>query len=113
MVASIHRPPSTIHHPEIFMTRTHIASGLFALIATAACGGGGGGEQPQNFPAAPSGQGTITGRISLDGTAPARQVIRMSSDPMCMAEGTTSEVIVVGPDNGLQNVFVYLKGAFD
>ena len=34
----------------------------------------------------------------------------MGSDPLCMPEGTsTSEVVVVGPGNGLQNVFVYVK----
>jgi plastocyanin len=34
----------------------------------------------------------------------------MDSDPLCMPEGPTlSEVILVGPDNGLQNVFVYVK----
>jgi plastocyanin len=34
----------------------------------------------------------------------------MSSDPLCMPEGpTVSEVVVVGPGDGLQNVFVYVK----
>jgi plastocyanin len=34
----------------------------------------------------------------------------MSSDPLCMPEGPTlSEVVLVGPGNGLQNVFVYVK----
>ena len=34
----------------------------------------------------------------------------MGSDPLCMPEGpSTSEVVVVGPGNGLQNVFVYVK----
>ena len=34
----------------------------------------------------------------------------MSSDPACMPEGqTVSEVVLVGPGNGLQNVFVYVK----
>jgi plastocyanin len=32
---------------------------------------------------------------------------------MCMAEGATSEVLIVGPDNTLQNVFLHLKGAFN
>ena len=34
----------------------------------------------------------------------------MTSDPLCMPEGPTlSEVVLVGPGNGLQNVFVYVK----
>ena len=34
----------------------------------------------------------------------------MSSDPLCMTEGQAlSEVLVVGPGNGLQNAFVYVK----
>lgn len=34
----------------------------------------------------------------------------MDSDPLCMPEGpTTSEVLIVGPGNGLQNAFVYVK----
>ena len=40
------------------------------------------------------------------------RVVRMGSDPLCMPEGkggTLSEVLVVGPGNGLQNAFVYVK----
>jgi plastocyanin len=36
----------------------------------------------------------------------------MSSDPLCMTEGkgtSNSEVLLVGPGNGLQNAFVYVK----
>jgi plastocyanin len=34
----------------------------------------------------------------------------MDSDPRCVPEpGATSELLLVGPDNGLQNVFVYVK----
>jgi plastocyanin len=34
----------------------------------------------------------------------------MDSDPLCMPEGPqTSEVLIVGPGNGLQNAFVYVK----
>jgi len=48
--------------------------------------------------------------VKLEGTPPEARVIRMGSDPLCMPEGpSTSEVVVVGPGNGLQNVFVYVK----
>jgi plastocyanin len=94
------------------------------LLAAVACGSPApqGGQAPApsapaaTAPAAPEepvplpGESTITGRIRFEGTAPAARVIRMDSDQLCMPEGpNTSEVIVIGPDNGLQNVFVYVK----
>lgn len=95
----------------------------FALVtltvAVCACGGGsqsqpeGGGAAPASAPApppAPIGNSTISGMVKLEGTPPEARVIRMGSDPLCMPEGpSTSEVVVVGPGNGLQNVFVYVK----
>ena len=54
----------------------------------------------------------MTGRVTLKGTVPQARVIKVSaSDPLCMVEGGTikSELIVVGPDNSLQNVFLYVK----
>lgn len=61
-------------------------------------------------PTALPGDSTVTGRIKYEGKAPTPRVIRMDSDQSCMPEGpNTSEVLVVGPDNGLQNVFVYVK----
>lgn len=90
---------------------------LVAAFAIAGCGGG----QPQQEAAPPTaaavdepppplpGEGTIAGKITFEGTAPKMQVIRMSSDPLCMVEGATSEVLLVGAGNGLANVFVYVK----
>ena len=89
-----------------------------ALLFVAASCSGGSTEKPVEPPAAPVaetptaplGESTITGRITFDGEAPTPRVIRMDSDQLCMPEGpTTSEVIVVGQDNSLQNVFVYVK----
>jgi hypothetical protein len=87
--------------------------------AVTACGGGspsqpeGGAPAPAAAPApppAPIGASTISGSVKLEGTPPEARVIRMSSDPLCMPEGPTrSEVVLVGPGNGLQNVFVYVK----
>ena len=86
--------------------------------AASACGGG---EQPpgSNAPAAGNapaatdtadGPGVIVGTITFDGTPPEPRPLPMESDPRCEAEpGATSEVLLVGPDNGLQNVFVYVK----
>jgi plastocyanin len=92
------------------------------VVAVAACGSPakpeGGETAGSPAPAAPEpaavslpiGDSTITGLVKFEGKAPEARVIRMSSDPLCMPEGpTTSEVVLVGPGNGLQNVFVYVK----
>src|SRR5262245_12708800 len=101
--------------------RAGIAS--FALLVTAACGSP--SPQPSSAPAgtepaptpAPAaapvalpGESTITGTVKYEGTAEKPRVVRMDSDPLCMPEGPqTSEVLIVGPGNGLQNAFVYIK----
>jgi plastocyanin len=68
---------------------------------------------PEAAPAAPTalpGESTISGTVKFEGTAPTPRVIRMESDALCMPEGpNTSEVVLVGPGNGLQNAFVYVK----
>jgi hypothetical protein len=56
------------------------------------------------------GESTVTGTVKLAGKPPAARVVSMDSDPLCMPEGpNTSEVILVGPGNGLQNVFLHVK----
>ena len=83
-----------------------------------ACGGGestapsGSAASAAEPPPPLPGESTITGRVTLNGTAPEARLIKVSaSDPLCMVEGGTikSELIVVGPDNALQNVFLYVK----
>jgi plastocyanin len=82
-----------------------------------ACGGGTQSQPEGGTPAAtpapppaPIGASTISGTVRLEGKPPEARVIKMSSDPLCMPEGpTVSEVVLVGPGNGLQNVFVYIK----
>ena len=91
---------------------------IAATAVVGACGGGtssqpeGGGTTaaPAAPPPAPIGASVISGTVTLEGTPPEARVIRMTSDPLCMPEGPTlSEVVLVGPGNGLQNVFVYVK----
>jgi plastocyanin len=101
------------------LLRVFVRPALFALMAAVgACGGsqsqpedGGSASAPASeAPPTPIGASTISGSVKLEGTPPEARVIRMSSDPLCMPEGPTlSEVVVVGPGNGLQNVFVYVK----
>jgi plastocyanin len=52
----------------------------------------------------------IAGTITFEGTPPAARPVPMDSDPKCIPEpGAASEVLVVGPDKGVKNVFVYVK----
>lgn len=70
---------------------------------------------PTTNPAAidPATVGTVTGTIVLDGTVPPAEIIRLDADPKCVAlaegEERRVETIVLGDDNTLQNVFVYVK----
>jgi plastocyanin len=89
-----------------------------ALIAVAGCGGG----EPSTGTATPApasrpaatdtanGPGVITGTVTFEGTAPEVRPLRMDSDSRCVADASaTSELLVVGSGNALQNVFVYVK----
>ena len=90
---------------------------ICTLIAIGAACGGGSQESAGQAPATrvtptdtADGPGVITGTIALDGAAPPARPLRMESDPKCVAEpGATSELLLVGPSGGVQNVFVYVK----
>jgi hypothetical protein len=64
-------------------------------------------------PAKVTNGGTITGKISLDGTPPAAKPVEMSSKPECMqAHGGNpplADNLIVGADKGLKDCFVYIK----
>jgi plastocyanin len=93
------------------------------LAATVACGGGQDANKPADAsaPAAtPAGQrvdaataGSVKGVITLDGTAPKNEPIKMNADPVCVRENKTpqfQETYLVGSDGkSLGNVFVYVK----
>src|SRR4030095_16785899 len=99
----------------MFMRRLVGLAFLALVVVTSACGGGapsqeGGAPAPAAAPPAPIGASVISGTVKVEGTPPQARVIIMSSDPLCMPEGPSlSEVVLVGPGNGLQNVFVYVK----
>ena len=88
-----------------------------AMLAAVACGE----SQPSPAPTAESaaapaptdaadGPGTIVGAVTFSGTPPKPRPLPRDADPQCVPEpGATSELLVVGPGNGLKNVFVYVK----
>src|SRR5271167_4801027 len=65
----------------------------------------------QNVTAA--GEGSITGTVKLSGTAPHMKGIDMSKDPYCVKQHENSPVtlenVVVGANDGLQNVVLYIS----
>jgi plastocyanin len=61
-------------------------------------------------PVDPATAGSVTGRISFDGTPPTPTPIKMGSDPYCEKQGAAvTETVVVSVDGALGNVFVYVK----
>jgi plastocyanin len=50
--------------------------------------------------------------VVFEGTLPAPEKVKMTGDPYCTSHGTgeaVKEEVLVGPDKGLANVFVYVK----
>ncbi|MSO60740.1 MAG: hypothetical protein EXQ50_01390 [Acidobacteria bacterium] len=90
-----------------------------AIVLAGACGGGpdqpaGSAAPAASGAAAPTdtadGPGIVAGTITFEGTPPPVRPLRMDSDPLCVpGPGAVSELLVVGPDHGLKNVFVYVK----
>lgn len=82
----------------VILSGVVVAAGAVALIA-------------QRVKAA--GEGSITGMVKLDGTAPHMKGIDMSKDPYCVAQHKDNpaklENVVVGSNGGLQNVVLYIS----
>jgi plastocyanin len=98
--------------------RLFACAALSLAVTSTACGGGGKSEEsaapssaaPVTDPVDPATASAITGVVTLQGTPPANPSINMSSDPYCMKLGAaTTPVFIVSDDNGLENVFVYVK----
>jgi plastocyanin len=90
-----------------------LAAGLLAFAL--GCGG-----KPTPPPAAAAGPtvdaataATITATVKFDGAVPAPEMIVLTGDPKCVSENGApqrpDEKIVVGDNQALQNVFVYVK----
>jgi plastocyanin len=76
------------------------------------------GGEMANTPAAASAPvdtataGEVTGKVMLDGAAPAYKAINMSAEPYCSKAHTTAvmpQEVVAGDGGTLQNVVVYVK----
>ena len=103
------------------MTRPpHVnAIAIAAALATVLLATGCGGTQQESTPAEPAvvtnpvdpaTAGSVTGRISFEGTPPKPTPIKMASDPYCEKQGAAvTETVVVAAGGGLRNVFVYVK----
>ena len=92
----------------------HLSVAILALAVVASGAACGGSNQPARPAAAPTdtadGPGVITGTTLFEGTPPPPRPLRTDSDPLCKPEpGAVAEILLVGPGNGLQNVFVYVK----
>ena len=60
--------------------------------------------------------GSVSGRITFDGTAPKPELIRMGKDAACVAgagPNPQSDAVLISADGGLANAFVYIKDSFD
>ncbi|MEE8537742.1 MAG: carboxypeptidase regulatory-like domain-containing protein [Acidobacteriota bacterium] len=66
---------------------------------------------PPSAPAASSGTGILSGRMTLVGAPPAVQEIEVTKDQqVCGAHAIVKEDLLVGPRGGLENVVVSLAG---
>lgn len=89
-----------------------LTAGLLAF--SLACGGS---SAPPPAPAGPAVDpataGTITTTVTFEGAVPAAELITITGDPKCVSENGApqrpAETIVVGDNQALQNVFVYVK----
>ena len=98
----------------------HALTALVVLLSVA-CGG-----NSTPAPAAPAGPavdpataGTVTALVKFEGAVPPPQMQRLEGDPKCVTENGSperaDESLIVGDNQALQNVFVYVKdglGAF-
>jgi plastocyanin len=93
---------------------------LLTLALATACS-----SKPAEAPpaAAPAGRkvdaataGSISGKVTLQGTPPAAEVVKMSSDPVCTPNGSPTQptdAVLVGKGGEVQNAFVYVKEGLD
>lgn len=92
------------------------------LVSTALASVGCGSSSPSSSappPAAAAGKkvdaataGSVSGRVVLEGPAPAPEMIRIANDPACiqaLGNSVKSDALLVAADGAVQNAFVYIK----
>lgn len=89
---------------------------LSTALAGAACGSA---PTPAPAPAAAPGKrvdpataGSVTGRVTLTGAIPAPEMLRITTDPVCiqaLGSNAKSDAVLVAADGAIQNAFVYIK----
>jgi len=89
---------------------------LAATLALVAAGCGGGTEDaaappaPIDSPVDAAAAGRVIGRVTLEGTPPAAEVINRRADPYCEELGEArTETYMVSRSGALQNVFIFVK----
>src|ERR1700720_4060250 len=58
------------------------------------------------------GGGTVSGKVTYEGTPAKQKPIDMSKEPSCAQQNATpitTETVVTGPNNSLENVVVYIS----
>src|SRR5687768_15333466 len=91
------------------------SSALILAAAAAGCSGKDDGPAPvqqtgtRRVDAATA--GSIAGRVTFQGQAPAPAAVKIDADPACTSNGNTlaDETLVVDGSGGLKNAFVYVK----
>jgi plastocyanin len=97
--------------------RSFSLAAIAAVLAICVACGGNSAPPPPAAPAGPTVDaataGTVTATVTFDGTPPAPEMITITGDPKCASEQGANqragETIVVGANQALQNVFVYVK----
>ena len=96
-----------------------LSSAICVLATAVACGSG--DPAPPVAPAGPAVDpataGVVTATVTFDGVVPPPQMQRLDGDPKCVAENGATEradqSLLVGDNQALQNVFVYVKDGLD
>jgi hypothetical protein len=88
------------------ISRRHLLRG--SAIASGALAAGIG--VPRSLQAADGAWGDLVGRLVYDGTGPARKKLKVDKDVDCCGKfDIRDESLMVGPEGGLANVFVYAR----
>ena len=87
---------------------------VLGVLGAAACR-----QSPDHEPdaaAPPVSRGSVRGRVTLMGSVPENDALRMAADPMCKnasgGQRVLDDAVVVAPDGGLANVVVEVVGDF-